>query len=96
MVNGRGDTPNRHDILTGSTPDGHAFPPDTDRACGNWTKSDQGAAMVGHHDRMGLRDDDALKSCNSSHPSCGPDGGCSQADLRSTGGDGLFYCFAAN
>jgi hypothetical protein len=96
MVNGRGDTPNRHDILTGSTPDGRAFPPDADRTCGNWTKSTQGAAMVGHHDRIGLRDDDASKSWNSSHPSRGPDGGCSQADLRSTGGDGLFYCFAAN
>ena len=53
MVNGRGDTPNRHDILTGSTPDGRAFPPGEDRTCGNWTKSAQGAAMVGHHDRMG-------------------------------------------
>jgi hypothetical protein len=96
VVNGRGDTPNRHDILTGSMPDGRAFPPDTDRTCGNWTKSAQGAAMVGHHDRMGLRDDDASKSWNSSHPSRGPDGGCSQADLRSTGGDGLLYCFASN
>jgi len=95
-VNGRGDTPNRHDILTGSTPDGRAFPPAEDRTCGNWTSSTQGAAMVGHHDRMGLRDDDASKSWNSSHPSRGPDGGCSQADLRSTGGDGLFYCFATN
>jgi hypothetical protein len=96
MINGRGDTPNRHDILTGSTPDGRAFPPDEDRTCGNWAKSAQGAAMVGHHDRMGLRDDAASKSWNSSHPSRGPDGGCSQADLRSTGGDGLFYCFATN
>ena len=96
MVNGRGDTPNRHDILTGSTPDGRALPPGEDRTCGNWTSSTQGAAMVGHHDRMGLRDDDASKSWNSSHPSRGPDGGCSQADLRSTGGDGLFYCFATN
>jgi hypothetical protein len=95
-VNGRGDSPNRHDILTGSRPDGTAFPEGDDRTCGNWTKSGQGAAMVGHHDRMGLRDDDASKSWNSSHPSRGPDGGCSQADLRSTGGDGLFYCFAAN
>src|SRR5262245_23891115 len=95
-VNGRGDTPNRHDILTGSTPDGRALPPGEDRTCGNWTSSTQGAAMVGHHDRMGLRDDDASKSWNSSHPSRGPDGGCSQADLRSTGGDGLFYCFATN
>jgi hypothetical protein len=96
VVNGRGDTPNRHDILTGSTPEGRASPPDEDRTCGNWTKSTQGAAMVGHHDRMGLRDDAASKSWNSSHPSRGPDGGCSQADLRSTGGDGLFYCFAVN
>jgi hypothetical protein len=50
--------------------------------------------MVGHHDRQGLRDDDASKSWNSSHPSRGPDGGCSQSDLKSTGGNGLFYCFA--
>jgi hypothetical protein len=96
IVNGRGDTPNRHDILTGATPDGRAFPPGEDRTCSNWTSSAQGAAMVGHHDRMGLRDDDASKSWNASHPSRGPDGGCSQADLRSTGGDGLFYCFASN
>src|SRR2546428_336203 len=54
----------------------------------------QGAAVVGHHDRQGLRDDDASKSWNSSHPSRGPDGGCSQNDLKSTGGNGLFYCFA--
>ena len=54
------------------------------------------AAMVGHSDRIGLRDDDASKSWNSSHPSRGPDGGCSQADLKSTGGDALFYCCAAN
>lgn len=96
MVNGRGDTPNRHDILTGSTPDGRAFPPGDDRTCSNWTTSAKGAAMVGHHDRMGLNEEPPAKSWNSSHPSRGPDGGCSQADLRSTGGDGLFYCFAAN
>ena len=95
VVNGRGDTPNRHDILTGSQPDGRAFPAGDDRTCGNWSKSGQGAAMVGHHDRQGLRDDDVSKSWNSSHPSRGPEGGCSQADLRSTGGDGLIYCFAA-
>ncbi len=94
--NGRGDTPNRHDVLTGSQPDGTAFPPGEDRTCKNWTSSTQGAAMLGHADRMGLRDDDASKSWNSSHPSRGPDGGCSQADLRSTGGDGLLYCFAVN
>jgi hypothetical protein len=96
MVNGRGDTPNRHDILTGSQPDGSAFPAGDDRTCRNWTSSTQGAAMVGHHDRQGLRDDEPSKSWNSSHPSRGPDGGCSQADLRSTGGDGLFYCFVGN
>ena len=95
-VNGRGDTPNRHDILTGSQPDGRAFPAGDDRTCGNWTKGTQGTAIVGHHDRMGLRDDEPSKSWNSSHPSRGPDGGCSQADLRSTGGDGLLYCFASN
>jgi hypothetical protein len=96
IVNGRGDTPNRHDALTGSQPDGRAIPPGEDRTCHNWTSSTQGAAMVGHIDRQGLRDDEASKSWNSSHPSRGPDGGCSQADLRSTGGDGLFYCFATN
>src|ERR1700686_3567541 len=94
--NGRGDTPNRHDILTGSQSDGTAFAPGDDRTCKNWTSSTQGSAMLGHSDRVGLRDDDASKSWNSSHPSRGPDGGCSQADLRSTGGDGLLYCFAAN
>src|SRR5437773_3353825 len=96
VINGRGDTPNRHDVLTGSQPDGSAFAAGEDRTCKNWTSSTQGAAMVGHSDRMGLRDDDASKSWNSSHSSRGPDGGCSQADLRSTGGDGLFYCFVAN
>jgi hypothetical protein len=89
-VNGRGDTPNRHDILTGSTAEGRAIP-DKDMTCGNWTKSGEGAAMVGHHDRIGLRDDDASKSWNASHPSRG----CSQENLRSSGGDGLVYCFAA-
>src|SRR6201993_4844703 len=92
VVNGRGDTPNRHDALTGSQPDGTAFGPETDRTCKNWTSSTQGAAMLGHSDRIGLRDDDASKSWNSSHPSRsapnGGDGGCSQADLKSTGGDG--------
>jgi hypothetical protein len=96
MINGRGDTPNRHDILTGSTADGKAFPDDKDMTCKNYTSSAQGAVMLGHNDRIGLRDDDASKSWNSSHPSRGPDGGCSQADLRSTGGDGLLYCFAVN
>jgi hypothetical protein len=96
IINGRGDTPNRHDILTGSQSDGTAFAGADDRTCGNWTKSTQGAAMVGHHDRQGLNDSAPMLSWNSSHPSRGPDGGCSQADLKSTGGDGLLYCFAAN
>ena len=92
VVNGRGDTPNMHDILTGSQPDGRAFAGAEDMTCGNWTKSGEGAAMVGHHDRMGLREDEPSKSWNSSHPSRG----CSQEALRSTGGAGLFYCFAAS
>jgi hypothetical protein len=96
VVAGVGYTPNYHDVLTGSQPDGRAFAPGEDRTCGNWTSSTQGAAMVGHIDRKGLRDDDASKSWNSSHPSRGPGGGCSQSDLRGTGGNGLFYCFAAN
>jgi hypothetical protein len=95
-VAGVGWTPNYHDALTGSQPDGRAFPAGEDRTCGNWTKSTQGAAMLGHIDRKGLRDDEPSKSWNSSHPSRGAEGGCSQADLRSTGGAGLFYCFAAN
>ena len=96
VISGRGDTPNRHDILTGSQSDGTAFTGADDRTCGNWTKSAAGAAMVGHHDRQGLNDSAPMLSWNSSHPSRGPDGGCSQADLKSTGGDGLLYCFAAN
>jgi hypothetical protein len=94
VVNGRGDTPNRHDVLTGSQPDGTAFAGEEDRTCGDWTMSGaDGAAMVGHHDRQGLRDDAPSRSWNSSHPSRG---GCSQEALRGTGGDGLFYCFAAD
>jgi hypothetical protein len=100
VINGRGDTPNRHDVLTGSTPDGKAFPADKDMTCKNWTSSTDGVAMVGHIDRIGLRDDAPSKSWNSSHPSRGPkdskNGGCSQSDLRGTGGDGLLYCFATN
>src|SRR5262245_11825815 len=90
LVNGRGDSPNRHDILTGSSPDGRAIA-DKDMTCGNWTRSGEGSAMVGHHDRMGLSDTEAARSWNSSHPSRG----CSQDALRGSGGDGLFYCFAA-
>lgn len=96
VINGRGDTPNRHDVLTGSTAEGRAFPAGEDRTCNNWTSSTTGSAMLGHHDRQGLRDDAPSKSWNSSHPSRGPDGGCSQNDLKSTGGDGLLYCFAVN
>ena len=96
MINGRGDTPNRHDILTGSTADGKAFPDDKDMTCKNYTSSTQGSVMLGHNDRRGLTEDAAAKSWNSSHPSRGSEGGCSQADLRSTGGDGLMYCFAVN
>ncbi|WP_315831522.1 lectin [Bradyrhizobium prioriisuperbiae] len=96
VINGRGDTPNRHDVLTGSQPDGTAFTVTEDKTCKNWTSSTQGNAVVGHSDRTGLDDSAPAKSWNSSHPSRGPDGGCSQADLKSTGGDGLFYCFASN
>src|SRR5947209_28664 len=96
IVNGRGDTPNKHDALTGTMPDGRAFPPGEDKTCKNWTSSPPGTAIVGHIDRLGIGDDEAAHSWNSSHPSRGPEGGCSQTDLRSTGGDGLFYCFAAN
>ncbi|MBL8673600.1 MAG: lectin [Rhodospirillales bacterium] len=83
---------NQHDILTGTLEDGTAPPPDKDLTCGNWTKSGEGAAMVGHHDRMGLRDDAPSKSWNTSHPSRG----CSPDQLKASGGAGLLYCFAAN
>jgi hypothetical protein len=96
VINGRGDKPNRHDILTGSKPDGTAFTDDKDMTCKNYTSSTQGSVMLGHNDRTGLDDSDASHSWNSSHPSRGAEGGCSQADLRSTGGDGLLYCFAVN
>jgi hypothetical protein len=92
LVNGRGDTPNRHDVLTGSQPDGTAFAAGDDKTCGNWTSSDAGSAMVGHHDRMGLDDSAAAKSWNSSHPSRG----CSLPGLAATGSAGLLYCFAAD
>lgn len=94
IVKGRGDKPNLHDILTGSQHDGTAFPAGEDRTCGNWTKSGAGAAMVGHSDRIGIDESAPMKSWNASHPSRGPGGGCAQGDLKSTGGDGLFYCFA--
>lgn len=96
VVNGFGDTPNRHDILTGSQPDGTAFPPGDDRTCKNWTSSTQGTAMVGHSDINGPATNPTAKSWNTAHGSRGSGGGCTQADLKSTGGDGLLYCFAAN
>jgi hypothetical protein len=96
VVNGRGDTPNMHDVLTGSSPDGRAIAGDADMTCKNWTSSTAGAAMVGHSDRTGLDDSAPAKSWNSSHPSRGPGGGCAQDDLKGTGGAGLLYCFATN
>jgi hypothetical protein len=92
VVNGSGDSPNMHDILTGSQPDGTAFAGDADMTCGNWTSGTTGNAMVGHHDRRGLDESAAAKSWNSSHPSRD----CTQGGLRGTGGNGLFYCFATN
>ena len=88
VVNGRGDTPNRHDILTGSQLDGTAFSGDTDTTCQDWTSSGDGSARVGHHDRTGGGEHPT--SWNSAHGSRG----CSQENLRGSGGDGLFYCFA--
>jgi len=89
VVNGRGDTPNRHDILTGAMPDGTASTASGDSTCANWTSSGDGSALLGHHDRQGGGANPT--SWNSAHPSRG----CSQENLRGTGGDGLFYCFAA-
>ncbi len=95
-VNGRGDTPNNHDILTGSRADGTAFASggsNPDMTCGNWTKGGpDGSAMLGHHDRVGPAPVPWAQSWNSSHISAG----CDAAKLRATGGAGLFYCFAAN
>jgi hypothetical protein len=91
-IPGVGDPVNMHDMLTGSSPDGRALPGDKDMTCGNWTRGGEGAAMVGHLDRRGLRDDEPSRSWNSSHPSRG----CSQENLVATGGAGLLYCFAAN
>ena len=92
VVNGRGDTPNMHDMLTGSQPDGKAFPPDKDMTCKNGASSAVGTAMLGHSDRAGIGNDPRGQSWNSSPPSRD----CSQDGLRSTGGAGLFYCFATN
>jgi hypothetical protein len=91
-VNGRADKPNEHDILTGSRADGTAFAPQTDTTCGAWTKSGEGSAIVGHHDRTGPLPENWAKSWNFSHQSAG----CSQEALVRTGGSGRLYCFAAN
>jgi hypothetical protein len=90
ITNGRGDTPNQHDMLTGSDAQGYAFPAGMDSTCGNWTQSGEGSAQVGHHDRIGLNEKPPAKSWNHAHPSAG----CSIEALRKTGGSGLFYCFA--
>jgi hypothetical protein len=92
-ITGSGDTPNYHDILTGSDPAGMYSTAGGDTNCGNWTKSGDGSAIVGHHDRIGLKKTTRhMASWNSSHGSAG----CSQDQLRKTGGNGLFYCFAGN
>ena len=91
-VNGRGDKPNRHDILTGSGPLGRYSTAGGDTTCKNWTEDFEGSAIVGHHDRAGLNDAWNMLSWNTSHGTRG----CSQEDLKKTGGDGLFYCFAAD
>ena len=91
-VKGRGDTPNEHDMLTGSRADGTAFAPQTDTTCKAWTSSTEGSAIVGHHDRVGPNTDNWAKSWNFSHQSAG----CSQEALVRTGGAGKFYCFASN
>jgi hypothetical protein len=95
VVSGRGDPVNQHDILTGSDAEGRlalAASAGGDTTCGNWTKSGEGSAFVGHHDRQGLNESAPMKSWNASHPSRG----CSLDSLKSTGGSGLFYCFASN
>jgi hypothetical protein len=93
LVNGRTEKPNKHDMLTGSRPDGTAFPGARfpDMTCGNWTKgAKEGSAMTGHHDRVGPIQASWATSWNSAHPTIG----CDSGSLRATGGDGLFYCFA--
>ena len=92
IVSGRGDPANLHDILTGSDPDGHYSTAGGDTTCANWTSSGEGSAIVGHHDLRGLKDTRHMTSWNSSHGTKA----CSQESLKSTGGAGLFYCFAAD
>ena len=92
VVKGRGDTPNEHDMLTGTRSDGTAFAPQTDTTCKSWTSSTDGSAIVGHHDRQGPNADAWAKAWAFSHQSAG----CSQEALVRTGGAGRFYCFASN
>ena len=91
-VNGRGDTPNIHDVLTGSQPDGGFIAGNVNSTCGNWTQSGEGSAMVGHHDKTGLDESVPAKSWNSSHMTHG----CGSDALKASGGAGLFYCFASD
>ena len=91
-VKGRGESPNEHDILTGSRADGTAFAPQTDTTCKAWTSSTDGSAIVGHHDRVGPLPENWARSWNFAHQTAG----CSQQALVSTGGSGRLYCFAAN
>jgi hypothetical protein len=92
VISGRGDATNTHDILTGSDPEGMFSTAGGDTNCGNWTKNGDGSAIVGHHDRAGLKDTRHMKSWNSSHGTRG----CGQDALKATGGAGLFYCFATD
>jgi hypothetical protein len=92
VVSGRGDPVNAHDVLTGSDPDGRYSTAGGDTTCGNWTRSGDGSAIVGHHDRLGRKDTRHMRSWNSSHGTTG----CSQEALKATGGAGLLYCFVAN
>ena len=90
MISGVGYSPNYHDLLTGTMPDGRAFPSNLNMTCSNWTSSTFGSAMVGHIDRNGTVITPFVKSWNAAHMSRS----CSQPDLIATGGNGLFYCFA--
>lgn len=90
VVKGRGDDPNEHDVLTGSDPMGMYSTAGGDTTCKNWTSNSEGSAIVGHHDRIGLKDTRHMTSWNSSHGSAG----CSNDALKKTGGNGYFYCFA--
>ena len=89
-INGRGDKPNKHDILTGTDSNGHFSTAGGDTTCSNWTSGSEGSAIVGHHDRAGLNQSRNMISWNSAHGSAG----CSADDLPKTGGAGLLYCFA--